>query len=358
MPDTITSWVIDAFSISDAHGLGICHVPKSLEVFQPFFVSASLPYSVKRNEIVTVPIVIFNYLEHDVDAELTIANEHNEFEFVNSTEKIVKQKFKIETNDGASVNILMKFHTIGTISIKMTALSALAGDTIVRTLEVEAEGVTQYVNKPTIIDLRQVNTLDTSLTVEIPEDAVPDSETIEVNCVGDVLGSAMQNLQKLIRLPSGCGEQNMLKFVPNIVILDYLKSTKQAKTTIQQKAIDYTEVGYQGELRYKHDDGSFSVFGKSDRSGSTWLTAFVMRSFRQASKYIQIDEKIIAEGLLWLRNTQLIDGSFSERGQVSHTAMQDGSGKGVALTSYTLLAFLENKVRTKLCINISKCLLH
>lgn len=39
-------------------------------------------------------------------------------------------------------------------------------------------------------------------------------------------------------------------------------------------------VGYQRELTYKHDDGSYSAFGKSDESGNTWsvnlLTARVM----------------------------------------------------------------------------------
>ena len=29
-------------------------------------------------------------------------------------------------------------------------------------------------------------------------------------------------------------------------------------------------VGYQRELTYKHDDGSYSAFGKNDDSGNTW----------------------------------------------------------------------------------------
>lgn len=28
--------------------------------------------------------------------------------------------------------------------------------------------------------------------------------------------------------------------------------------------------GYQRELNYKHNDGSYSAFGKSDESGNTW----------------------------------------------------------------------------------------
>lgn len=346
---------MDAFSINEEHGLGLCSVPKTLEVFQPFFVSLTLPYSVKRNEIVTVPIVVFNYLDHDTAAELIIHNDDQEFEFVNSTEKEFRKKLNLYSDSGASVNVLMKFHKLGTVSIKMTALSARAGDSIVKTIEVEAEGVTQYENKPTLIDLRKSGELDKTLTVEVPEYAVPDSARVEVKCVGDVFGSTMQNLHKLIRLPSGCGEQNMLKFVPNIVILDYLTSSKQVKPHIEKMALDYMEIGYQTELHYKHFDGSYSVFGQSDGSGSTWLTAFVTRSFRQASKYIFIDEEIVRNGLEWLRHSQEPDGSFRERGQISNKAMQGGSGNGLALTSYTLITFVESSVRMKINLWISVC---
>lgn len=74
------------------------------------------------------------------------------------------------------------------------------------------------------------------------------------------------------------------------------------------------------------------------------MTAFVAKSFKQADKYIDIDEKIVNEALKWLSTVQAADGSFPEFGQVSHDAMQGGSSKGIALTAYTVIAFLKNKV--------------
>lgn len=121
----------------------------------------------------------------------------------------------------------------------------------------------------------------------------------------------------------------MLNFVPNIVILDYLRATRQLTPTIENKAISYMDAGYQRELSYKHDDGSFSAFGKRDKSGSTWLTAFVSRSFIQASKYIQVEQRIISEALDWLSRIQAPNGSFPEVGSVLSTEMQSESGKGI-----------------------------
>lgn len=135
----------------------------------------------------------------------------------------------------------------------------------------------------------------------------------------------------------------MLNFVPNIVALDYLTAVNKLTPEIESKAKTFMETGYQRELTYKHADGSYSAFGKSDRSGSTWLTAFVAKSFNQATKYIMVDEQNIKQALDFLANVQTENGSFPEVGHVSHKSMQGGSSGGVALTAYTLLTFLENK---------------
>ena len=54
---------------------------------------------------------------------------------------------------------------------------------------------------------------------------------------------------------------------------------------------------------------------------------------------------MIEEALIWLSNNQAANGSFPEVGKVSHSDMQGGAAKGLALTAYTLTAFLENEVR-------------
>lgn len=340
--------MISGFSIDPVTGLGLTKSPKILEVFQPFFVSLNLPYSIKRGEILSVPAIAFNYLEEDVDADVTLHNEDNEFDFVdsenNEAQNVRTQKIHITSNNGVSTSFLIKPKKVGSISIKVTITSPLAGDSVIRILHVEPEGVPQFLNKALFVDLKDVSSLSSTLAADLPKDAVSDSIKVHINCVGDLLGGTIKNLNSLIRLPSGCGEQNMLNFVPNIVILNYLKATGQAKPAVEQKAKKYTESGYQRELTYRHDDGSFSAFGKSDKYGSTWLTAFVAKSFIQATPYIDVDENIINEALRWLSEKQNKDGSFPEVGEVSHKDMQGGSSNGVALTAYVLTAFLENKV--------------
>ena len=348
VPDSLTSWVLTGFSIDPVNGLGLTKAPKNLKVFQPFFVSLNLPYSLKQGEKVSIPCAIFNYLDTDIEAKVTLFNEHDEFEFVEEGESNASRtkQIAITSNNGASASFVIKPTRVGQISIKVTATSPLAGDGILRLLNVEPEGVTQFENKAVFVDLRDKTSLDAErIQIELPEDRVPDSTHIEVSCIGDILGGTIKNLQNLIRLPCGCGEQNMLNFVPNIVVWNYLKNTNQLTTEVETKLKKFTEIGYQRELKYKHRDGSFSVFGRYDKSGSTWLTAFVAKAFRQAASFVAVEEKIIEEALDWLAKTQTPDGAFPEKGSIFYKEMQGGSSNGVALTAYTLTAFLESKVR-------------
>ncbi|KAL6449226.1 hypothetical protein ACFW04_000704 [Cataglyphis niger] len=351
VPDSITSWVLTAFSLNDAHGLGLIEEPRKLKVFKPFFISMDLPYSVIRGEIVGIQIVVFNYMNKDLTAEVLLTNEgqfdfaeiSNEVHDVPKLELYRKKKVDVKANSGSSVSFMIIPRELGYISIKATANSVLAGDSVEHKLLVNAEGETQYKNEAVFLDLRNMENAGANVTINIPNNAVLGSENIQISAVGDILGPSIPNLANLIKMPFGCGEQNMLNFVPNIVVLNYLKNTNQLTQAVQSKALKYLDTGYQQELTYRHTDGSFSAFGMSDPSGSTWLTAFVVKSFKQAAEYITVEDRIINEALEWLSNNQASNGSFPEVGKVSHRDMQGGAAKGLALTAYTLIAFLENE---------------
>lgn len=67
----------------------------------------------------------------------------------------------------------------------------------------------------------------------------------EVPCfsVGDILGRALKNLDGLLQMPYGCGEQNMALLAPNIYILEYLRNTEQLTPAIRDKANKFLTSG-------------------------------------------------------------------------------------------------------------------
>ena len=54
---------------------------QQLQVFRPFFIQLNLPYSVIRGEIVAIQVVLFNYMNKKIEAELTFEN-IGDFEFI------------------------------------------------------------------------------------------------------------------------------------------------------------------------------------------------------------------------------------------------------------------------------------
>ncbi|XP_015930765.2 CD109 antigen isoform X2 [Parasteatoda tepidariorum] len=353
IPDTITSWVISAFAMDPVNGLGIAPDTAKVTVFRPFFVKLNLPYSVVRGESLYLEAIVFNYNKKPMKAVVTLENKNDDFEFTVAGNEIgeaydkMSKSVEVPAEDGVSVMFLITPKSLGYIDIKVSAVANNAGDAVVRKLLVKPEGAPQYFNKAILVDLRDTNSKKFEETVEIsiPEEAVPGSGKVSLSAIGDLLGPTVNNLDKLLRMPQGCGEQNMLNFVPNIVITKYLKRVNRLTPTIQKKSLNFMESGYQRELTYRRNDGSFSAFGNNDKNGSTWLTAFVVRSFHQAKEFMEIDDGVMTSALEWLSRQQKSDGSFDEPGEIHHKAMQGGSGSKSALTAYVLLAFLENQAQ-------------
>lgn len=57
------------------------------------------------------------------------------------------------------------------------------------------------------------------------------------------MGTALRNMENLLHMPYGCGEQNMALFTPNIYVLDYLNKTGQLTEEIRVKSTGYLTTG-------------------------------------------------------------------------------------------------------------------
>ena len=57
------------------------------------------------------------------------------------------------------------------------------------------------------------------------------------------MGTALQNLDNLVQMPRGCGEQNMVLFAPIIYVLQYLKRARLLTEEIRSRAVGFLELG-------------------------------------------------------------------------------------------------------------------
>ncbi|EPQ04748.1 CD109 antigen, partial [Myotis brandtii] len=344
VPDSITSWIATAFVVSEDLGFGLTTTPAELEVFQPFFISPNLPNSVIRGEEFALEITIFNYLKVDTEVKVII-EESDKFEILMTSNEVNDtghmQIILVPSEDGVVAIFPVKPTHLGEIYITITAISPAASDAITQRLLVKAEGIEKFYSQSVLLDLnRRLKTTQKALSFSFPPNIVNGSERVQITVVGDILGSSISGLTSLIQMPYGCGEQNMINFAPNIYVLDYLTKKKQLTESLKEKALSFMRQGYQRELLYQREDGSFSAFGNDDPSGSTWLSAFVLRCFLEADHYIDIDQNVLHRIYRWLKGRQKSNGEFWEPGRVIHSELQGGNKSPVTLTAYIVTSLL------------------
>lgn len=154
----------------------------------------------------------------------------------------------MKANSVGSVSFLVTPVKLGLVDMNVRARTRLAGDAISRPLKVKPPGQTQKVNTAALLDLRGSRSYSVNLTTKFPAKRVADSDSVKISFISDILGPAITNLDKLLggyifhhklqvvfkckikmfriqfpELPTGCGEQNMVHFVPDILVLDYLQ---------------------------------------------------------------------------------------------------------------------------------------
>ena len=172
---------------------------------------------------------------------------------------------------------------------------------------------------------------------------MPGSVSVVVSATADVMGPSIEGLDHLVRLPTGCGEQNMLTFAPMISVRKYFDVKGGMDAALEAKTIKYMTTGYQRELTYRRTDGGFSAFGERDDSSSLWLSAFVLRCFANAEVYVFIDPQVLLDTAAYVTGKQDgRTGKFPPVGRVIHTDMKGGTaGSDIALTAYITLSLID-----------------
>ncbi|XP_013104389.2 thioester-containing protein 1 allele R1 [Stomoxys calcitrans] len=347
LPASMTSWVVSAFALDPVQGIGLTNPSKKMQTYKEFYITNELPYSIKLGETIALPFVVFNNKDSDLDVDVTLYNTNQEFDFPQVDAKS-QPKPKVELYSRRTVRVLAKSSKsvafivtpkrVGSLVVKAVASNQFAGDSIESSLLVEHPGATEIVNKGFLFEMGSSTQRKANVSIRIPRNAIPDSAKIEVSAVGDVVGSIMGNVENLLRVPSGCGEQTMIQFMPNLMVLKYLQRTRQLTTSVETQAKKNLQLGYQTLLYYRHKNGGFSAFGLSEEKSSTWLTAYVAKAFRLASEFIQIDENVIKTALEYVVSQQNGDGGFAERGDV----FEQFEDEGLSLSAFATLALMEN----------------
>ncbi|XP_075774773.1 alpha-2-macroglobulin-like protein 1 isoform X2 [Pelodiscus sinensis] len=329
VPDTLTQWKAGMFCTAEG-GFGLSPTA-TLTVVKPFFVELALPYSVVRGEVFTLKATVSNSLQQCIKVRVMLAEsaqfqvqagEDGAYTSCLCADEGKTFQWEVTASSLGEVNFTVSTEALRTEELCGNELAVVLAqgrvDTVIKPLRVLPGGIVEEKSHSSLL----CQEASEEISLQLPANVLAGSERAHVTVLGDIMGAALQNID-LLAMPFGDGEQNMIWFASNIYILQYLEKSGQLSPEIRDKAQRFLQSGYQHQLLFKQKDGSYSKHGKSDPTGNTWLTAFVLKSFGQARPYISIDKKHVNRSLRWLQRHQLESGCFRRVGEPLRNILQD-----------------------------------
>ncbi|XP_039766218.1 LOW QUALITY PROTEIN: complement C3-like [Ornithorhynchus anatinus] len=359
LKDSITTWEVLAVSLAQERGLCVA-APYDITVMKDVFIDLRLPYSVVRNEQVAVRAVLYNHASQDIRVRVELM--HNpKLCSASSPTRPFQQEVMVPAGKSHAINYVLIPIELGEAEVEVKA--ALRGfpmdDGVRKLLRVVPEGVRICKTiKNLILDPRNKSGTGQQLERVEPldlSDVVPNTEPVTfISIKGDPLADTVENsidganLQHLIRVPSGCGEQNMIGMTPSVIATHYLDATGQwdrIGVERRSEAIRLIKQGYTQQMVYRKADDSYAAF--TNRPASTWLTAYVVKVFASASSLVPVNPEVLCGAVKWLiLEKQKPDGKFQEDAPVIHGEMVGGtrgSDPEASLTAFVLIALVEAK---------------
>lgn len=327
-PDSITEWRITTIASSVLGQLG--STTKGIKVFQDFFIDIDLPVSLTQNDIVSIPIALYNYVKGSQKITLTLERQPW-YELLDEEEKQVT----LAENEVSVVYFRLRAKDIGKHSFTVKAMGTAMSDAIRREIEIVPDGK----KFEDIVSDR----LDGKITrtVYIPEESVDGSGKIFVRIFPGMVSQVVEGMESMLGMPFGCFEQTSSVTYPNILILDYLRGIKKITPEIEMKAEQYINVGYQRLLSYEVAGGGFDWFGNPP--ANKILTAYGLMEFYDMSEVFEVDPGVISRTQQWLVHQQNKDGSWSPDESYLHQESWSRIQKNRTLpTAYILWALAES----------------
>jgi uncharacterized protein YfaS (alpha-2-macroglobulin family) len=296
LADSITSWRVSSLASSVAGLLGSSSA--GLKVFQDFFVDIDFPATLTRGDEVSVPIAIYNYLGDAQDVRL-VAEASPGFELVDGSEQTVT----VAANSVSGASFRVRTAQVGRYDFTVTAYGTNVSDAVRRRVDIKPDG------KRFTATASDLLSGEVSRTFAFPAGAVPGSQQLLLKVYPGVFSQAVEGLDSVLQMPSGCFEQTSSSTYPDLLALEYMNETGQSTPEIDLKARSYVNAGYQRLLTFEVPGGGFEWFGHAP--ANQVLTAYGLMEFTDMAKVHPVDETMLARTRAWLVSQQTADGSFT-----------------------------------------------
>nr|XP_046263075.1 complement C3-like [Scatophagus argus] len=368
LQDSMTTRQITGISLSRTHGICVAD-PLEVIVRKEFFIDLRLPYSAVHGEQLEIKAILHNYSPDPITVRVDLLEEEHVCSAASRRGKY-RQEVKVGPQTTRSVPFIIIPMKEGhfRVEVKAAVKDSLLSDGVMKMLRVLPAGV--LTKSIMILTLDPTNKGVGGQQQEIINSGIPLKDLLpntpvktiisltgreQINAVVENVISG-KSMDSLIRQPSGTGETNVALMTLPVIATIYLDKTNQWEIVGFERrndALQYIKTGYQNELAFRKNDGSFAVF--SSHQSSTWLTAYVAKVFSMANSLVPIQHSVICDATKFLiLNAQQSDGMFREVGGVFNGQMTGdvrGTDSDASMTAFCLIAMQESRTLCAATVN-------
>ena len=300
---------------------------KTFKVFKDFFVDFSLPTNSVVTDLTNIPVTIYNY--KDTTLDIFINADNNDWCLIGEYEKNIT----LEPKSTKLVYIPIKITKAGNNMLRVEANADGVSDIVERTSTITPNGY----KKSNVISS---GVIEKSFNTDYfsKEETIENTRNLKFKIYPTAISQAIEGMDSIFQMPTGCFEQTSSSLYPNILALKYLEDNNLDNEEIKKKAIDYISKGYQRILTFEvnGEKGGYSLYG--DSPAEPVITAFGLMELSDAMEVYKIDDNVIKNMKDYLYNVQKINGSFN----IGSTYIGHASSESdLAMNAYIIWALSE-----------------
>ncbi len=323
--DNITTWNIQTVgnTKNGEVGFGI----GNFKVFKEFFVDFSLPTNSVVTDNVSIPVTLYNYTDNELSINVNV--KENDWSKIGDYTKVIR----VPAQSTNMVYIPLEIIKDGNNTLRIETSSGNLSDIVEKTMVVKPNGL--EINKVVSSGIIEKNY---SQDIIFNEEAIEGTKDIKIRLYASPITQAIENIEGMLKMPTGCFEQTSSSLYPDILVLRYLRENEINNPELEKKALEYISKGYQKILTYEvpGTPGGYSLYGNSP--AEPVLTAYGLMQINELSKVYEVEEKVTKEMIDYLFDVQNSNGTFDYSSTyIGGTASTDK----VAMNAYITWALSE-----------------
>jgi len=292
--DEITSFRATAEGISADGSVG--RFEKVYFTQLPFAMSVKLPIEVATEDILEIPLTLKNTTASNVTGKLKISAPEGllAMNTIPDEQSIAAQNSKL---------IYLKYRVLdktGKQNFKISFESDGLSDAFEQELKIVAKGF------PVTASFSG-NEMEKEYSIRM-EKVISGSLSANLTAYPSVVSDILKGIEAILSEPYGCFEQTSMTSYPNVMVMNYLKTTDNPDEKLLAKATNLLDKGYKRLLTFETAEKGYEWFGGAP--GHEALSAYGLMQFNDMKAIYKVDQTMIDRTANWLMEKRDGNGGF------------------------------------------------